>query len=105
MVPAPRTGHWRETVMTDELMTGYIAPGSNPLSSITIGSLEDVGYNVSYATADPFTIAPAPFGVAANMGNALNMRELGRTGPIHGIDRQGGSPGCGSGFDNVVAIP
>lgn len=87
--PGTQDGHWRETVMTDELMTGYIAPGSNPLSSITIGSLEDVGYNVSYATADPFTIAPAPFGVAANMGNALHMRELSRTGPIHGIDRQG----------------
>ncbi|HMU61449.1 MAG TPA: hypothetical protein PKA66_06685, partial [Gemmatimonadales bacterium] len=71
------------------LMTGYIALGSNPLSAITIGSLEDLGYTVNYSTADAFTISPAPFGVAGRLDNVLRLRELGRGGPIHAIDRQG----------------
>ncbi|MEZ4412099.1 MAG: leishmanolysin-related zinc metalloendopeptidase [Gemmatimonadales bacterium] len=87
--PGTQDGHWRETVMTTELMTGYLALGSNPLSAITIGSLEDLGYTVNFTTADPFVIAPSPFGAAANVDQALRLRELGRRGPIHAIDRQG----------------
>lgn len=87
--PGTQDGHWRETVMTNELMTGYLALGSNPLSSITIGSLGDLGYTVNFTTADPFGIAPAPSGVPAHLGKALHLRELSRGGPIHAIDRQG----------------
>lgn len=87
--PGTQDGHWRETVMTNELMTGYIAPGSNPLSSITIGSLDDLGYSVDYTTANPFTITPLPIGRAAPVADLLRLRELPRTGPIHGVDRQG----------------
>jgi len=37
-------------------MTGYMSDQdqSNPLSKITIGSLEDLGYSVDYSVADPF---------------------------------------------------
>lgn len=48
--------HWRETVLQSELMTGYAGPGVNlPLSRITVGSLQDLGYTVNYAAADPYT--------------------------------------------------
>jgi hypothetical protein len=50
-------GHWRESVFRTELMTGYAeAPGvAMPLSRITVGALQDLGYTVNYAAADPYT--------------------------------------------------
>jgi len=56
--PGTADGHWRESVMGRELMTGYISLTSNPLSTITIASLQDLGYTVSYANADPYTVSP-----------------------------------------------
>lgn len=55
--PGTADGHWRESVMGSELMTGYISLVSNPLSTITIGSLADMAYTVSYANADPYTVS------------------------------------------------
>lgn len=53
--PGTADGHWRESVFTSELMTGYITTGfANPLSSVTIGSLQDLGYGVDYGTAESF---------------------------------------------------
>ncbi len=60
--PGTANAHWRESVLGNELMTGYANPGSNPLSKITIGSLADLGYVVNYAAADPYT---KPSGVIA----------------------------------------
>jgi hypothetical protein len=45
--------HWRESVMTNELMTGFINnPGPNPLSAITIESMADLGYTVDVTQAE-----------------------------------------------------
>jgi hypothetical protein len=46
--------HWRESVMTNELMTGFLNPGTNPLSSVTIESMADLGYTVDVSVADPW---------------------------------------------------
>ena len=46
--PGTADGHWRESIMGGELMTGYISFIGNPLSTITVGSLSDLGYTVSY---------------------------------------------------------
>lgn len=54
-----RDSHWREAVLSTELMTGFISTGGNPLSAITIGSLEDIGYQVNYAAGDPYSVPPA----------------------------------------------
>ncbi|MCP3930720.1 MAG: peptidase, partial [Bacteroidetes bacterium] len=51
-----RESHWRESVFDTELMTGYDDPGRNALSRLTIASLQDVGYQVDYNRADPFTL-------------------------------------------------
>jgi len=40
-------------------MTGFIGGVPNPLSRVTIGSLQDLGYGVDYGTADPFSLATA----------------------------------------------
>ena len=61
-VPVENTGgsgtadaHWRESILTNELMTGWVNGTSTlPLSRITIGSLADIGYTVNYAAADSF---------------------------------------------------
>lgn len=60
-------GHWRENVFTRELMTGFLNSGvTNPMSAMTIGSLQDLGYVVSFATAE----SCAPFATCL-MGDAM----------------------------------
>ena len=54
--PGTRDSHWRETVFGNELMTGFLNTGTNPISRMTIGSLEDLGYQVNYNAADPYTL-------------------------------------------------
>ncbi len=56
--PGTAGGHWRESVFNTELMTGYAeAPGvAMPISRMTVGTLEDMGYTVDYAAADPYTL-------------------------------------------------
>jgi len=68
--------HWRESVMTNELMTGFLNPGANPLSAVTIESMADLGYTVDVSAADPWPTltagvraavrATAPVSVAAS---------------------------------------
>jgi hypothetical protein len=49
-------GHWRENVFGDELMTGFISGSTQPLSRVTIASLEDLGYRVDMTAADLFIL-------------------------------------------------
>lgn len=55
--PGTYGGHWRETVLDAELMTGYAesAGVAMPLSRITVGGLQDLGYTVNYAAADAYS--------------------------------------------------
>jgi hypothetical protein len=52
--PGTAGSHWRETVFGNELMTGWISSGSNPLSRVTVGALSDLGYGVDLDAADSF---------------------------------------------------
>lgn len=54
--PGTRLVHWRETVFENELMTGFIDAGSNPLSLVTIASLEDMGYTVDRTVAEAYQL-------------------------------------------------
>lgn len=45
--PGTALGHWRESTMKNELMTGFLNLGENPLSRITAGSMRDLGYGSS----------------------------------------------------------
>ena len=51
-----RDSHWREAVMGNELMTGFVSAGSKPLSAITIGSFQDIGYEVNLDAADAYSL-------------------------------------------------
>ncbi|MGB5609267.1 leishmanolysin-related zinc metalloendopeptidase [Eudoraea sp.] len=42
--PGTALGHWRESTLNNELMTGFLNLGENPLSRITAGSMRDLGY-------------------------------------------------------------
>jgi hypothetical protein len=48
--------HWRETTFRTELMTAYLNSGTDPLSSMSIKSFEDLNYTVNTAAADAYTI-------------------------------------------------
>lgn len=48
-----RDSHWRESVLKNELMTGWLSSGAQPLSRTTIASLGDLGYEVDLSRADP----------------------------------------------------
>ncbi|HQR09287.1 MAG TPA: leishmanolysin-related zinc metalloendopeptidase [Gemmatales bacterium] len=50
-----RDAHWRESTFGNELMTGWLNNGVNPLSRVTIASLADLGYQVDISKADNYT--------------------------------------------------
>ena len=56
--PGTRLSHWDEETFDEELMTGFISlKGDSPLSVMTIGSMQDLGYVVSTATADRYQVS------------------------------------------------
>lgn len=69
-----RFSHWRENTFGSELMTPFLGSGATPFSATTIGSLEDLGYEVSYETANPYTV---PTTVTLRAEESLPMIELG----------------------------
>lgn len=46
--------HWDDDVYGNELMTGYLSPGENPLSRLTAAGLEDIGYEINYLGVDEY---------------------------------------------------
>jgi hypothetical protein len=73
--PGTRDGHWRQSVFQNELMTGWISAVHNPLSIMTIGSLDDLGYMVNYGAADPYTAGGAGVLAQALAGGQFQLRE------------------------------
>ena len=69
--PGTTLSHWRESVMTNELMTGFLNSGPNPLSAVTIESMADLGYTVNVGAADPW---PTP-------GSGVSAAVVGRPAP------------------------
>lgn len=78
--------HWRESVLVNELMTGYADVGSMPLSLLTVRSLQDLGYVVNTAAADPFFLT---LSVRQNPGRARFLGNDVRKGPIFRFDGSG----------------
>jgi hypothetical protein len=62
--PGTADGHWRESVFRNELMSGFIAAPNNPLSRLTVASLQDMGYVVDLSKAEPYKL-PNLLAVAA----------------------------------------
>jgi len=72
--PGTRDAHWREAIFGRELMQGFAKAGGMPLSRITVGSLQDMGYVVNLAGADAYSLT-APLRLGA--GEAFRL-------PLHG---------------------
>lgn len=60
-------GHWREAVFGNELMTGFLGTGLQPMSEVTIAALADLGYGVDLTQADPYLL-PNPLLSALRSG-------------------------------------
>lgn len=54
--PGTRDGHWREVVFANELLTGFLSGSSRPISLMSIGAFEDMGYRVNHAAADAYSL-------------------------------------------------
>ncbi|WP_299046988.1 septation protein IspZ [uncultured Tateyamaria sp.] len=83
--PGTREGHWRELVFGNELMTGFLSGDVRPLSRLTLGSFEDLGYSVNYGAADAFALPS--FRELALMGITEAVRicdlcRMGRPDPV-----------------------
>lgn len=76
-----RDSHWRESVFANELMTGYLNSGSNPLSRMTAASLKDLGYQVNLGAADAYNL-PGSLSRPATAGKTLDTGKEQVHGPI-----------------------
>ncbi|ARZ71771.1 peptidase [Streptomyces albireticuli] len=54
--PGTRDAHWREKVFANELMTGFVKQAPNPLSRLSVGALQDLGYVVDLEAADDYSM-------------------------------------------------
>lgn len=86
-----RDSHWREGVLRNELMTGFLNRGSNPLSRISVGSLQDMGYTVNLAAADGYSFVASLFRFPANVRDTRRMYKDIRTGGISTVGADGRS--------------
>jgi hypothetical protein len=63
--PGTRDVHWRESVFDNELMTGFLDGGvPNPLSRVSLGSLNDFVYVVDLGAAPGYALPPPPLAAA-----------------------------------------
>ncbi len=89
--PGTTDSHWRESVFDNELMTGFIGTGANPLSSVTIASFADMFYSVDLSEADPFSL-PAGGGAAVRLfgGDTWDLHgDVVFDRPLFGVDAEG----------------
>jgi len=105
--PGTFGGHWRESVFANELMTGYLNAGANLLSTMSIASLIDLGYEVSLPVADAFTLQSALRAGGARLDGVPWEALHGITSPTE-LHRAGGTlvvPGWGRSGVRVGSDP
>ena len=76
--PGTADAHWRESVLTNELMTGFLNDGANPLTRLTIAQFADLGYQVDFTAADSLNITLAN----TSLLNSRDGRTRGVNGPM-----------------------
>jgi hypothetical protein len=81
-------GHWREAVFGNELMTGFINSGANPLSRVTLASLADQGYAVNLGGADSYTLPPLTLRAPGAIAKLPLVKDLLQV-PVKKIDSSG----------------
>lgn len=85
-----RDAHWREDTFQTEIMTGFAEPLGTPmpLSTITIGSMADFGYEVDLTEADDYTI-PTATPPAVGSGSGSGGTDLVLREPLVVVERDG----------------
>lgn len=84
-----RDAHWRASVFGSELMQGFAQPGGMPLSTVTIGSLSDLGYTVSLAAADRFSLFAALRTGVETAADTTSLHHDVVKAPLYEVDRNG----------------
>lgn len=72
--PGTALSHWRESILRNELMTGFLNLGENPLSRITAGSLRDLGYGTA-VVGEQYALAKGTEGVDVDAFEADSHNE------------------------------
>ena len=60
--PGSVDGHWRESVLRNELMTSILNIGPNPLSALSLAGFRDMGYVMDDAVGAPLEFPAGLFG-------------------------------------------
>lgn len=89
--PGTAGAHWRESIFETEVMSGYAErPGvAMPISRITVGALQDLGYRVNYAAADAFV--PMSGGRSAAQSTASRQAASAVSGALSSVSAAGQS--------------
>ncbi|GMQ31079.1 leishmanolysin-related zinc metalloendopeptidase [Algoriphagus confluentis] len=73
--PGTQLSHWDEEILGNELMTGFLNLGPNPLSRITAGSVRDLGYT-SASRGERYDLPRGTPGITARTsGEGINIAE------------------------------
>ncbi len=83
-------GHWRESVLAEEIMTPFFSPGQpQPLSAISVESLADLGYRIDVSQADAFSKVFTSPARVPDPRSVIDLRGDIRQGPIFEVDAKG----------------
>jgi hypothetical protein len=74
--PGTRDSHWKDDLFGNELMTGFVRNAGNPLSRMTVASLQDLGYTVDLNAAESYKL-PSPSALAALAGATRELHGSG----------------------------
>lgn len=83
-------GHWSETEFQNELMTGFINQGSNPLSVVSVAAMGDLDYATDPSGADAYTFPAARGGGLRAGPGAAGAWEERLGAPLFGLDPETG---------------
>ncbi len=86
--PGTAGSHWDEDTFDNELMTGFLNLGENPLSNVSAGSMKDIGYGARlqgdrYELPAPASATAALKAAGSGLDIASRERLFGPKGAIH----------------------
>ena len=84
-----RDSHWRESVLQNELMTGFINTGLNPLSILSVRLMQDLGYTVNTLAADPFFLSLSLRAEGSGAPSGIELVDDIWKGPRYEVDPRG----------------
>lgn len=82
-----RDSHWRESVFGNELMTGFLNSGDDPLSIVSVASLRDQFLPVDESAADEYQLPTG--GALRAPGSAVHFGDDLLRAPLYGVRPDG----------------